>query len=59
MQDVQLLRSQKGSRELFEAGWEQQARNPLGTLQSTVESIPSEAIVSLPHDMGVNLTVFG
>ena len=63
-QDMQPLRSQNVSRELFEAGRERQAGNPLGALQSTVESLPPEVDDSLPldmgvgPDMGVNLTAF-
>ena len=65
MQVGQPLRSQNVSRELFEAGRDQQAENPLGALQPSQEPIAPEIGVSLPHDMGVspdmgvNLTVFG
>ena len=61
----QPLRSQNVSRELFEAGRDQQAENPLGALQPSQEPIAPEIGGSLPHDMGVspdmgvNLTVFG
>ena len=65
MQDVSPLRSTSVSEDLFEAGREQQVENPVGALQSTVETIPPETSVNLPHDMGVrpnmgvNATVFG
>ena len=65
MQEVQPLRSQNVSQELFEVGHERQAKNALGVLQSSAESLPLEVDVSLPHgmevspNMGVNLTVFG
>ena len=64
VQVMQPIRSQNVSRELFEAGQDRQAGNPLGALQSTVESLPPEVDDSSPldmgvgPDMGVNLTAF-
>ena len=65
MQDVPPLSSTNISRDLFEMGWERHDENPLGDMESTVESIPPEKVASLPHDMGVgqdigvNITVYG
>ena len=60
-----LFRGTNVSRDLFEVDREQHAKNPIGGLEFTMESIPLETIVSLPHDMGVgpnmgvNVTIFG
>ena len=57
MQDVPPLWSTNVSRDLFEASRELQVENPLGALQSTVESITPEIVVSFPHHMGVGLNM--